>query len=197
MYIVLEGLDFTRKTTLSKALAEKLQCRWMSEPFTENEAGVLVKKLNNSNALPTYYETLMLVASRLNGYKSVVSEYRDIGLVSDRNFVSSMVYQTVGAFTQREVLKLNRQVMELHGHNLFPDQIIFIDIDHETFLERLALSDRTPDEKDVAFKDKAFWEEYRNRYFDALEIVKSLNPKTKIHYVGKDTTVEEILSLIK
>lgn len=195
-YGVLEGLDFAGKTGLASEVAKILKWRLVSEPFTETEQGKEVKRLNNSNSLPKSYEMLMIIASRLECFDMVISKHRQSGVISDRNVLSSMVYQSDERFSPATVLEMNENVLLSGGHSIHPDVLIFIDIDHETFLDRLSKCDRKIDEKDIFLKDPKNWEALRNKYLFSLELIERYTG-TKTFIVGPDVTVGDIINILK
>lgn len=192
-YVVLEGLDFAGKSTLGKCLAEVLGWKLINEPYTGNEHAAEVKRMNNANYLPKHYEMMMIIAGRIDCFNEVVNKHRQTGLISDRNVVSSMVYQSTEQFLPSMVLELNRQALQMAGHDIFPDCIFFLDIPHATFLERLANCNRTVDEKDLWLKDEENWSLLRNKYMYALDTMKSFGVKVKI--IDQNVSIDEIIAM--
>lgn len=176
MYAVYEGLDFAGKSTLAKRHAEELKARFVMEPFTESESGKELKAKLVSNTMTLDEEIQGYAVSRLEAFKTVVHQYLKHGrtVISDRNFITSMVYQSDNHVTMENVLQVNRKLLEAYGYNIFPDVVFFIDISHETFLERYnnSLRDgREIDNKDSMFLDKELFENYRSKYREALAIL--------------------------
>lgn len=195
-YDVIEGLDYAGKSELSKAVAGILNYRLIAEPFTETEHAALVKKLNNSNTLPKYYEIMMLAASRLEGFELVVKEHREKGLISDRSIVSSMVYQSTPEFSPLWILETNKELLSKKGHDIYPDNLFFIDISHETFLERIEKSGRRPDGKDLWLKNKSNWDNYRDKYMLSIDLFRLNNSITQLHFINETTTAQDVADII-
>lgn len=196
-YAVLEGLDFAGKSRLAKALAETLGWRLVNEPFTETEHAAEVKRMNNANYLPKYYEMMMIIASRIECFDMVVGEHRHTGLISDRNVVSSMVYQSTERFPPSAVYSINEKTLKVAGHEIAPDYLFFLDITHETFLERLANCNRAVDEKDLWLKDPANWKVMRDKYLHAIGLLEVMSPHTHVEIITPETTVEELVAKLK
>ncbi|EBY9763857.1 hypothetical protein D5W64_12160 [Salmonella enterica subsp. enterica serovar Saintpaul] len=194
-YVVLEGLDLAGKSVMVKKLKEILGWETINEPYTGNEQATEVKRMNNANYLPKHYEMMMLIASRIDCFDEVVSKHRLTGLISDRSVVSSMVYQSTDKFHMNDVLELNRIALAKAKHDVFPDKIIFIDIPHGLFLERLAQGGRDIDEKDIWLKDPANWSDMRNRYIQALRIMNKHG--VEIHIIDYETSPESVVRLIQ
>lgn len=193
-YVVLEGLDFAGKSSLANRLTKVLGWKLVNEPYTGNEHAAEVKRMNNANYLPKHYEMMMIIAGRIDCFNEVVSKHRHTGLISDRNVVSSMVYQSTDKFLPSMVLGLNRHAIEMAGHDIFPDVIFFLDIPHATFLERLANCNRAVDEKDLWLKDEQNWSELRNKYIYALNVMKDFG--VNVQFIDQNTSIEDIIGMI-
>lgn len=176
MYIVMEGIDFAGKSTLGKQIAETIKARFTMEPFTETKEGKELKAKLVSNTMTKDQEIQGYAVARLAGFKAVVGPYVSHArtVISDRNVLSSMVYQSDNNVLPEEVLDINRRLLELNGFNILPDLVLFCDIDHETFIERFNKAEkegRAVDAKDRMFLDKRIFEEYREKYFASLRIL--------------------------
>lgn len=193
-YGVIEGLDFAGKSELAKAVAERLGWALVSEPYTGNEHAAEVKRMNNANYLPKHYEMMMILAGRIDCFDEVIDKHRNTGLISDRNVVSSMVYQSTEQFPLYDVLSMNDKALLLAGHDIYPDYLFFLDIPHSVFLDRLANCNRPIDEKDIWLKDKANWDTLRQKYLESLELM-SLAGVT-VHQIDEHTTVDEMVYLL-
>lgn len=194
-YVVLEGLDFSGKSTLAKKLAEKLEWPTVNEPYTGNEHAAEVKRMNNANYLPKHYEMMMIIAGRIDCFDEVIDKHREKGIISDRCVVSSMVYQSTERISMYQVLSLNIKSLMAATHDVLPDHIVFLDITHETFLERIHDCNRPIDAKDRWLMEKANWLELRTKYSQALDIM--VRYGVKVHVITPETTVEEVIEKIK
>lgn len=176
MYIVYEGIDFAGKSTIAKRHAQEVKARFVMEPFTESESGKALKAQLVSNTMTLDEEIQGYAISRLDAFKTVVHQYLKHGriVISDRNFITSMVYQSDNNVTMENVLQVNRKLLETYGYNIFPDVVFFIDITHETFVERYndaKANGREINNKDTMFLDKDVFEKYRAKYKEALGIL--------------------------
>lgn len=176
MYIVYEGIDFAGKSTLAKRHAELIKARFVMEPFTESPSGKELKKRLVSNTMTIDEEIQGYALSRLEAFRTVIHQYlhHSRSVISDRNFITSMVYQSDEHVGMEEVLEVNRKLLQTYGFNIFPDVVYFIDIEHETFVERYndaKANGREINNKDTMFLDKKVFEEYRAKYKQALKIL--------------------------
>lgn len=195
-YGVLEGLDFAGKSTLAKELAKALGWEMVNEPYTGNEHAAEVKRMNNANYLPKHYEMMMIIAGRLDCFREVIEEHRHTGLISDRNVISSMVYQASERMPPSAVLHANQEILKAAGHYIYPSHVLFMDITHETFLERLENCNRPVDEKDLWLKDPKNWDDMRNKYLHSIEIF-CLNAPTVYKIITPETPLQEIIDFLE
>lgn len=193
-YVVLEGLDFAGKSVLAKQLSEALGWKTVNEPYTGNEHAAEVKRMNNANYLPKHYEMMMIIAGRIDCFNEVISQYRNVGLISDRNVVSSMVYQSTEMFSPEQVLRLNQEAITMADHDIFPDHIFFLDISHATFLDRLSNCNRAVDEKDLWLKDEQNWNALRKKYLHALDVMKTFG--VDVHIIDQNTSMNELIMIL-
>lgn len=197
-YVVVEGLDLAGKSTLTAILGNHLKARLVSEPFTESVSGKRVKEIICGNFAPTVYEIMILAGQRVEAFRKVTDQYLSHGrsVVSDRNVLSSMVYQSSDQESPLQVLKLNKAVLETYGMSLAPDHLFLIDIDYDTYMERC--SSRTElDGKETKLQNKEFFSQQRNKYLKCLELFKSTYPETQVHIVKPGVSAEEVLGLLE
>jgi dTMP kinase len=197
-YIVFEGPDFAGKSTLTKKVAERLGYRLVVEPFIESENGKAVKNAIINNTFNKETEIFLLAANRLEAFREVITPHRDAGVIADRSVVSTMVYQVGEGVYNRplNILNFMAGVLQDEMHDIYPDRLFFLDIDHDTYLERLAKSERVIDEKEKALMVPANWMKLKEDYITAIQFIAQENPETQIHFITPDVTVEEIVAMI-
>lgn len=197
-YIVFEGPDFAGKSTLTKKVAERLGYRLVAEPFTESENAKAVKNAIINNTFNKETEVFLLAANRLEAFRDVITPNRDAGVIGDRSVVSTMVYQVgEGVYnTPVNILNFMTKVLEDQMHDIYPDHLFFLDIDHDTYLERLAKSNRIADEKEKALMIPENWMKLKEDYFSAIELITYTNPDVQVHFITPETTVDEIVAII-
>ena len=174
LYIVAEAMDFGGKSTACKKLGAAIKARVTAEPFNETPESKAFKAKLVSNTMTKDEEIQGFVVSRVEAFEKVISPYLKHGrdVISDRNFITSMVYQSDDNVSMSEIFQFNRKLLNNYGFDLLPDLVIFIDIDHETFLHRLdkAIKEgREINAKDLMFKDKEVFDSYRSKYLRCLD----------------------------
>ena len=174
LYIVLEGMEMSGKSTISKKLGVSIKARVTAEPFNETPESKTFKAKLVSNTMTKDEEIQGFGTSRVEAFQKVIGPYLKHGrdVISDRSFITSMVYQSDINVTPSEVFRFNKKLLGSYGFNIIPDLVIFIDISHDEFLGRLekAVKDgREINAKDIMFKDKEVFETYRNKYLRCLD----------------------------
>lgn len=164
-YLVIEGCDGSGKSTQTKILAnylkkKKYKVLAISEP-SKNVLGKListklVKRKNGyskeSIALAFASDRLILKDEILNG---AFDKYDFI--ISDRSYISSLVYQPLLGVDVGWIKELNRFAAK-------PDLLIILDISTTEFMKRKG-------ETDVIFEKKDFQEKVRQNYLEIPDVV--------------------------
>ncbi len=174
LYIVLEGMEMSGKSTVCKKLGAAIKARVTAEPFNETPESKTFKAKLVSNTMTKDEEIQGFGTARVEAFQKVIGPYlqhsRDV--ISDRSFITSMVYQSDDKVTPSEIFSFNKKLLGSYGFDILPDLVIFIDITHEKFLSRLekAIKEgREINAKDLMFKDKEVFETYRNKYLRCLD----------------------------
>lgn len=195
--IALEGLDLAGKSTLANELATLIKARRVSEPFTETIHAAQVKEMIINNHAPKVYEIMALIAQRVEAYQRVKHPYLSRGrdIISDRCVVSSMVYQSSQEADQKAVLHMNETVLQSYGYSVYPDFLIFIDLDYDTYMSRCENTDRVLDNKEMWLQNPANFSAQRAKYLEALQLIKDKG-NTIVLTVAPGVTAEEVAELI-
>jgi dTMP kinase len=159
MYICLEGIDGSGKSTQIKLLKKwlkeiGLKVLTIREP-TPSDVGLLIRKmlLSPRSNDEDYQNTLALLfaADRtLLIEKIEKAESQNKVVISDRSYYSSMVYQN----DQEWITQINK-------HAKKPDVTILLDLDVETALKRCEGHDH--------FENTNFLGKVKNRYLELAE----------------------------
>jgi dTMP kinase len=169
-YIALEGIDGSGKSTQAKLLAEALRLAYPNrEIFSTFEPGASTfgKELRAIAIDPTLYsahaKSLAISLDRvLNIEENILPAFsRSAIVVSDRCFVSSIVYQQFGEGISEELIMATAEMAV--GDN-YPDLILWIDTPVEVAMERLKAAGKPADYFEA--KGTAFQEKLRNGYLD-------------------------------
>lgn len=191
LFIVIEGLDGSGKTTASKHLANHLQKKAGKnilrsyEPNDESCGGnfirqALEKKITHVNPRTLLYA---FAANRLDHCSRTIQPWLDKGtdhiFLCDRYYLSSLVYQSNEDIDMKEVMLVN-------AHAIRPDLIFFMNVDDEVCYQRM----------DVRNKPRELFEENlaatRDKYFKAIDFLKKERNETIIE-IDANGTVENIV----
>ena len=142
LFIVIEGLDGSGKTSASKELVNMLDfihkghIKSTFEPHDDSCAGlfirqILTKKETNfdPNILPLAFAT-----NRIDhGHRVIkpwLSAHNNNIVICDRYYLSSLVYQSTDDFSFDDIMQINQFAKK-------PDIFFFINVDNKTCRERL------------------------------------------------------------
>lgn len=137
VFIVIEGLDGSGKTTQARLLAKKLSKKYniflTTEP-SRGKIGSYIREyyLYEKQRLPTDVEALLFAADRLEHVKKEVVPALDEGklVICDRYLHSSLAYQGSSGLSIDWIRGINSKALQ-------PDIGIFIDLAPEVVLKRL------------------------------------------------------------
>src|SRR5665648_190988 len=137
IFIVIEGLDGSGKTTQAKFLAKKLEkthkVLLTAEPSL-SKIGTFIREdcLHEDNRLPTEAEALLFAADRIEHMYSEVKPALDDGklVICDRYIYSSLAYQGNAGLSLDWIKTINARALQ-------PDFSFFIDVAPEKVIERL------------------------------------------------------------
>ena len=137
VFIIIEGLDGSGKTTQANLLAERLQkthnvfCT--AEP-SQGKIGTFIRDgcLYDEKRLPTEAEALLFAADRIEHMQKEIlpALTEDKIVICDRYLYSSLAYQGSTGLSLDWIKTINARALQ-------PDFCIFIDVSPEKVLERL------------------------------------------------------------
>jgi dTMP kinase len=137
VFIVIEGLDGSGKTTQAHILAQKLSKNYpvnlTAEP-SRGKIGTFIRQccLYEDKRLPTEAEALLFAADRIEHLQKEIKPALDQGkiVICDRYTYSSLAYQGSAGLSLDWIKTINARALQ-------PDFAIFIDVPPEKVLERL------------------------------------------------------------
>jgi len=137
IFIVVEGLDGSGKTTQAKVLASRLRrnhkALYTAEP-SRGKVGIFIRNriLYGEKRPSTIVEALLFAADRVEHVQNEVQPALEEGqiVVSDRYLYSSLAYQGSAGLSIQWIESINQ-------HALKPDLALFIDVDPEEVFHRL------------------------------------------------------------
>jgi len=87
MYIALEGVDYTGKSTLIKSLKkEHKNYSFTQEPYNKKLVNKMLKQANDKSITLTY------LYDRANHYENIIKHHKLNTIISDRSFISGIAY---------------------------------------------------------------------------------------------------------
>lgn len=174
-FLVLEGVDFSGKTTLRERLVEWLRATIPNEvvvtrepggtPFAEEIREVLLKP--RDEVVEPMAELLGFMCGRRQHVETLIRPKLELGsvVVSDRFVDSSFTMQcwaTGGAVSVDKFCQLEELVLD----GFRPDALIYLDIDPEVSMQRQLSAGRSKDRIEAKGPDyhKAIREGFLDRY---------------------------------
>ena len=198
-FIVLEGLDGSRKSTQITLLAQALQAQGRkvhctAEPTSSATGGLIRDTLSGSYARSGAELAALFLTDRIahnvdpvRGFRRLLREGWDV--VCDRYYYSSFAYQ--GLSTDLDwVLDMNLNCPDLAK----PDLCVFLDVDYRSCKERL---DQDRASLEIFERDPEQMNETRRLF---LEVFRRLEGRENIRVVDANRSAgevaEEILQLV-
>ena len=138
VFICIEGIDASGKTTHARQLVENLLNRgldvvYTTEP-TSGEIGNLIKThiLKSPQRVSSMIEALLFAADRIEHIENMIKPALQEGkiVISDRYVYSSLAYQGADGLDLKLIEEINKFAIQ-------PDLAIYIDIPAEVVFERL------------------------------------------------------------
>lgn len=138
VFICVEGLDGSGKTTQAKRLVRALRREGFDAVYTtepsDGKIGKLVRRfvLDREERVPIALEALLFAADRVDHLETAIKPLLEQGkvVVCDRYVYSSLAYQGAAGLDLAWIGSINRFALK-------PDRALFIDVDPELVLKRL------------------------------------------------------------
>lgn len=149
MFISLEGVDNSGKTTMSIIIEEYLKEKNKEVILTREPGGtseglaireILINENFKGDPLDVRTQALLLYAGRVAHVRKVIipALMRGCFVVTDRYIDSSIVYQGLHYGASDLIKDLTTKVASLEFLSIRPDYTIFFDIDYDTMVKRMA-----------------------------------------------------------
>jgi len=190
LFIVIEGLDGSGKSTVAKVLLNYFnehfpdQVKYSFEPHNQYCGGQFIRDILEKRITQFVPEVLALslAANRLDHCTRLINPWLDEAegrmILCDRYYLSSLVYQRSDIYTFE-------RIMELNQHARRPDLIFFLDVSNEVCYERM---DRRNQPREL-FEGNL--DETRNKYREAIDFLQSFE-QTPIVDINANGTVEMV-----
>jgi dTMP kinase len=167
-YIALEGVDGSGKTTVGKALVERLSASGdeailVREPGGTSLGEAVRSLLLDSEALDDWAEVFLFAAQRAELAREVIAPALERGawVVSDRTYYSSIAYQGRARGLGEEKV---RTINETGLDGVLPEHVFVIDVEPEVALAREDHPDR------IGKEGLDFQTAVRSCYLDLAEL---------------------------
>jgi len=203
LFVVLEGIDGSGKTTQCSTVVERLQKEGIDavctkEP-TDGEIGQLIRKvLSEEVNVPAAAIQYLIAADRAVHQEELNSLLRDGKLViSDRYFWSAVAYGTadkedVDFENHAQVLMVSQSILSMYNQFILPDLSLYLDVSIPTALDRLSQMDK----KKELYERKEKLERIDKGYRWLLEQFPQAFTKIDGEQ-SSDTVTEDIITAIK
>jgi dTMP kinase len=191
IFIVIEGLDGSGKTTQANLLTQKLaktrDVMFTAEP-SQGKIGSFIRRfcLYEDKRLPTEAEALLFAADRIEHLQNEIKPALDAGkiVICDRYIYSSLAYQGSAGLSLDWIKTINARALQ-------PDFALFIDVPPEKVLERLQRKKSVMETLDTQQKVR----EVYLKYVEKGELVAINGDKPK--EIVAETLYAKILELLK
>ncbi len=207
IFLVLEGVEGTGKGALSFYLKQKLQEMGFKVFATREPGGngsFIAEKIReiiltkDDNVLPET-EAYLFAASRAQHTREVILphlENKEI-VISERYVYASYAYQGVGRNLGLETIK---KLNELAVDNVFPDLVIYLDLDPKIGLERKLKARQDLDRMDQ--EEISFYNKVRGAYLDLasknpdlFKIIDASKPLNEVEEIALNLVLQKINEL--
>ena len=176
LFITIEGIDGSGKTTLATNLVELLSRKGyptiQTQEPTKGRIGRLLRTYLKESKIPSGVDALLFAADRVEHWNNLIFPSLAQGkiVISDRHKLSSLAYQSTQGLDMDWILKINSLVPD-------PHLIIYLEIPIDIAIARI--NKKSNLEK---FEVKAELEKVQRNYKKALD-------KTKSTVVCLDSTI--------
>ncbi|MEM5879368.1 MAG: dTMP kinase [Candidatus Aenigmatarchaeota archaeon] len=191
VFIVLEGIDGSGKSSQSKLLFDFLQKNKIPailthEPTDGDIGSLLTNKYLKEVDLPLV-DAFLFAADREEHLKKIVIPALEQGkiVISDRYYHSTLAYQQAQGLELEFLLELNKKFIK-------PDLTIIIDLEPEIAVERIEKDKNRKMEDRKKFEKVEFLKKVRKNFLELKEILKD----ERIVVIDGNKTKEEVFEAV-
>lgn len=193
MFIVLEGLDGSGKTTQLEKIMNYIDLNFPDKKviFTrepggyENIVGEQIRQVILNNEMDDYTRALLYAASRYE-HQLQLKKWIEHGfiVICDRYIYSSLAYQSNDELSMEEIMQINR-----YDDIIKPDHVLFFRINIDTYRRRKEARSKERELDSIETKPDEFFLKTITNYGKALEYELS-----KIIEIDANKSIEEVTS---
>jgi dTMP kinase len=191
VFICIEGLDGSGKTTQAQILTERLSKNhnavYTAEP-SHGTTGTFIREycLYKKKRLPTATEALLFAADRVEHVEDEIKPALAEGklVICDRYIYSSLAYQGSAGLSLAWIKKINSYALQ-------PDFAVFVDVPPERVLERLQRKKSVMETLEIQRKVRKVYLKYVEK--GELILIDGDKPKDEV----ADALYSKVLSLLK
>ena len=196
LFIVIEGLDGSGKSSASAALKERLEVTFSGkikrsyEPHNPSCGGDYIREVleKRITEFDPFVLSLAYAANRLDHNDRLIKPWLAKGddhiFICDRYYLSSLVYNSAEDFSFDQVMLLNKNAQK-------PDIIFFLNVSAEVCRERM----NKRNEPTELFETKL--DTYRNKYFSAIKYLQQERGENVIEIDGNQTLEEVVNDMLQ
>lgn len=198
--IAFEGLDYAGKSTMIEKILEKMKADGLhrpvllAEPRKDSEEWKTIRKMVISPTIPKVAQIHMSVAQRAALYQEVVNPALKQGqrVITDRCLLTSMVYQQDENHCANDILLANVQAGRHLTKNVVPDIIVYLEIDHPTYMERLGKEREETEAIETHISNPHVFCKFQDEYQSALRLLKLTSNVKVIQSNDPDEVYQEL-----
>lgn len=193
MFIVLEGVDGSGKSTQAKNIVEYIRKNYPTRSIvlTREPGGTFmqvsesIREVLLKNDMDDYTRALLYAASRYE-HQLQIKKWIENGfiVICDRYIYSSLAYQSNEELSMEEIMQINR-----YNDIIKPDHILFFRTNINTYRKRKNLRSKTRELDAIEIKPDEFFLKVITNYGKALEYEWS-----KIIEIDANKSIEEVTS---
>ena len=184
IFICIEGLDGSGKTTQAKILAKKINNAIYTTEPSKGLIGNYIRKsyLYSKKRFSPFVEALLFAADRIEHLESEIIPALNEGttVICDRYVFSSLAYQGASGISLDWIETINKAI-------IYPDLAIFIDVEPEKSMRRLNSKKSLMENLQTQIKVRDIYLKFVED--KKLTLVNGDNPKTKV--------TEDLFSIVK
>ena len=184
IFICIEGLDGSGKTTQAKILAKKINNAIYTTEPSKGLIGNYIRKsyLYSKKRLSPFVEALLFAADRIEHLESEIIPALNEGttVICDRYVFSSLAYQGASGISLDWIETINKAI-------IYPDLAIFIDVEPEKSMRRLNSKKSLMENLQTQIKVRDIYLKFVED--KKLTLVNGDNTKTKV--------TEDLFSIVK